>query len=499
VSGFLLALDQGTSSSRAVVFDPQGQPLASGQQELEAHFPAPGWVEQDPEAIWHTQLAAAQRALATAGVAAAGIAAVGIATQRETVVIWERASGKPLHRALVWQDRRTAAQCAAWRRQGLEPLVAARTGLLLDPYFSATKLAWLLDRVPGLRRRAEAGEVAFGTVDSWLLYRLTQGAVHATDVTNAARTLLFNIATMSWDDELLRCFGIPRAMLPEVRPTAGTFGTTVPELFGRALPITAVAGDQQAALFGQACLEPGMAKNTYGTGSFLLLFTGAEAVRRPGVLTTPAWRLGDAPAQFALEAPILTAGAAVQWLRDALGLIGRPAEVEALARRVPDSGGVVFVPALAGLGAPAWDPQARGVLLGLSRGSSAAHLARATLEAMACATRDGLEAMAADGAVPVRELRVDGGAAANDLLLQLQADVLGLPVLRAVRTEATAFGAAALAAVGAGLWGLGDVARAWRCDRRFLPQLAAAARERHYRTWRRAVALCQQWARDDEG
>ena len=494
MGSYLLALDQGTSSSRSVVFDQEGRAVAFAQEELEARFPAPGLVEQDPEAIWDTQLRTARAALARAGVEAAEVAALGITNQRETTLLWDRATGRPLHPAIVWQDRRTAAACADMRRHGLEPFFAERTGLLLDPYFSGTKLEWLLGHVDGARARAQAGELACGTVDSWLLYRLTGGAVHATDVANAARTLLFNIHRLQWDDDLLAALGIPRALLPEVRPSAAALGATAPALFGRPLPITGAAGDQQAALFGQACLQPGMAKNTYGTGAFLLLHTGVTPVRAEGLLTSPAWQIGGEPAHYALEAAIFVAGAAVQWLRDGLGIIRRAAEVEALAASVPDSGGVTFVPALTGLGAPHWDPLARGLIVGITRGTTAAHLARATLEGIAFATRDGVEAMRRAAGIPLRELRVDGGAAADDLLLQLQADVLGVPVLRPERTETTAFGAAALAAVGAGLWDEAAVARAWRAERRFTPQLGEDERERRYAGWQRALALSRGWA-----
>lgn len=491
---YLLALDQGTSSSRAIVVREDGCVTATAQEPLATHYPAPGLVEQDAEAIWATQLRVARVALERAGVDISAVAALGIANQRETTVLWERATGVPVHPAIVWQDRRTAPACAAMRRAGLEPFFTERTGLLLDPYFSGTKVQWLLGHVPGLRARAARGELAFGTVDSWLLYRLSGGMVHATDVTNAARTLLFNLQTMSWDQALLDALEVPRAMLPAVRPSAGSFGTTAPTIFGRPLPITALVGDQQAALFGQGCLEPGMAKNTYGTGAFLVAQTGWEALRAPGLLTTPAWQCAGGPPHFALEAPVLVAGAAVQWLREGLGLIDRDAAVETLAASVPDSGGVYFVPALTGLGAPHWDPMARGLMVGLTRGTTPAHLARATLEAIAFATADAAAAMRRATGLALRELRVDGGAAVNNLLLQLQADLLGTPVLRPTLTESTAYGAAALAAVGAGLWPERRVAEVWQAEHIFTPRLSADERERRHADWRRAIALCRGWA-----
>lgn len=493
VARYVLALDQGTSSSRAVVFDLEGQVVAFAQTELTARYPRSGWVEQDPEEIWSTQLETARAALARAGIDAAQLAAIGIANQRETAVLWERASGRAVGPAIVWQDRRTASLCASLKARGLEPLFTERTGLPLDPYFSGTKLHWLLRHHDGLRQRAEAGELAFGTVDSWLLYRLTSGAIHATDITNASRTLLCNIRTLDWDEELLRILQVPRAVLPQVVPSAGLTGTSHPPLLGNPVPITAVAGDQQASLFGQACLAPGQAKNTYGTGAFLLAHTGEDLVRAPGLLTSPAWQLQGERPHYALEAPVFVAGAAVQWLRDGLGLIARAEEIEALAAAVPDSGGLYFVPALTGLGAPHWDPLARGLIIGITRGTERAHLARATLEAIAFSIRDGLEAMQRAG-LSVSELRVDGGAARNDLLLQIQADLSGVPVLRPVVTETTAFGAAALAAVGAGLWSAAQVAERWRLQRRFQSRLPEAEREQRYAGWQRALARSQGWA-----
>ncbi len=496
--GHLLALDQGTSSSRAMLVDAAGLPVGMAQRELGQHYPQPGWVEHDPEEIWEGQLAAARQVLEQSGVSARDVAAIGITNQRETTLIWDRATGRAVHRAIVWQDRRTAAACARLRAEGWDDEVARRTGLVLDPYFSASKLQWLLERVDGLRARAEAGELAFGTVDSWLLYRLTGGAVHATDVTNASRTLLFDIHRLRWDEALLDAFGIPAALLPEVRPSAGAFGQALPEWLGAPLPITGVAGDQHAALFGQGCLREGMAKNTYGTGAFLVVHTGDRPLRAPGLLTTLAWQLRGEPAAYAVEASIFIAGAAVQWLRDGLGIIRTSDEIGPLAERAADSGGVYFVPALTGLGAPHWDPAARGLIVGLTRGSGAAHLARATLEAIAYQTRDAVEAMETAG-VRLSELRVDGGAARNGLLLQLQADTLGVPVLRPAVTETTAMGAAALAAVGAGLWSPAEVAARWRLDGRFEPAPDAPLRGAGYAGWRRAVARSLAWSAAESG
>ena len=490
---YLLALDQGTTSSRAILFDLEGRPVSAAQQEFPQHFPRPGWVEHDPDDIWSTQIETARQALDRAGVSPAEVAAVGITNQRETTLVWERGTGRPLHRAIVWQDRRVAGLTDRLRAEGLEPEVRERTGLVLDPYFSGGKLAWLLDEVPGLRRRAEAGEVCFGTVDTWLVYRLTGGRVHATDVTNAGRTLLFDIRRLEWDERLLEIFGIPPAVLPDARPSAGVFGETDPELLGRAIPITGVAGDQQAALFGQACFDPGTAKNTYGTGAFVMMNTGGRPVLGEGVLTTLAWQLEGREPVYALEGSIFVAGAAVQWLRDGLGLIESAPEVEALARRVPDTGGVYFVPALTGLGAPHWDPHARGLIAGVTRGTTAAHLARAALEAMAFQTRDAIVAMEKASGIALRELRADGGAAANDLLLQFQADVLGTPVLRPRVTETTALGAAYLAGVGAGLTDQGAIAGRWALDRRFTPAMDPGVREALCRGWHRAVERALGW------
>ncbi|RTG98328.1 glycerol kinase GlpK, partial [Thermus scotoductus] len=445
---YLLALDQGTTSSRAILFSLEGRPVAMAQREFRQLYPRPGWVEHDPLEIWESQLGVAQEALRQAGVEAREVVALGLTNQRETTLVFERGTGRPLYNAIVWQDRRTASLCQELKAQGLEPLFRERTGLLLDPYFSGTKLAWLLENVPGLRGKAERGEALFGTVDTWLLYRLTGGKVHATDLSNASRTLLFNLHTLSWDEELLEVFRVPRAMLPEVRPSDGDFGETLPELFGRAIPIRGVLGDQQAALFGQAALERGEGKCTYGTGAFLLLNTGERPVPSPkGLLSTVAWSVRG-KVSYALEGSVFMAGAVVGWLQG-LGLIRESAEVEALAREVADSGGVYLVPAFTGLGAPYWDPYARGAILGLTRGTTKAHLARAALEGVAFQMVDVVRTMEEAG-TPLKELRVDGGMVENALFLQIQADLLGVPVLRPKVTETTALGAALMAGVGAG-------------------------------------------------
>ena len=485
----LLALDQGTTSSRALVFADSGELLAMAQRELGQIFPRPGWVEHDPREIWTSQLAVAREALAAAGLGAGEVAALGIANQRETVVLWDRATGLPLSNAIVWQDRRTAAACARLRAAGHEELFAARTGLTLDPYFSGTKLAWLLDELPGARAAAAEGRLAAGTVDAWLIWNLTGGAVHATDATNASRTLLYSLATGAWDPELTAVLGIPPEVLPEVRASGEVYGETAAALFGAPIPIAGVLGDQQAALFGQACFAPGMAKNTYGTGAFLLLNTGARPTRSAhGLLASPAWRLPGGTT-FALEGSVFVAGAAVQWLRDGLGLIASAAEVEALAASVPDSGGVVLVPAFTGLGAPHWDPWARGALLGLTRGTTAAHVARAALEGIAHQVADVLAAMESDSGGPLRELRVDGGAAGNDLLLQIQADLTGAAVTRPRVRETTALGAANLAGLTVGVFsGLDEIAARWQLERRFEPAIDPAAREERRARWAQAIA-----------
>jgi glycerol kinase len=493
---YVLALDQGTTGSTTLVVDADGRVLARGYAELPQYYPQPGWVEHDADEIWSTVERSARAALAEARVTGDEIAAIGITNQRETAIVWDRATGAPIHRAIVWQCRRTAPLCDRLRADGHEPTVRQTTGLVLDAYFSGTKVRWLLDEVPGARRRAERGELAFGTVDSWLVWKLTGGRVHATDATNASRTLCLDLRTGDWSDEMLRMLDIPRAMLPAVAPSVGIFGESadlgwVP----RGVPIAGIAGDQQAALFGQACLAPGAAKNTYGTGCFMLLNTGTERVASThGLLTTIAWRIGGTTT-YALEGSVFIAGAAIQWLRDGLGLIRSAAESQALAESVADTGGVHFVPAFVGLGAPYWDMYARGTIVGLTRGTTGAHLARAALEAIAFQSRDVLEAMAADAGIAVRELRVDGGAAANDFLCQFQADVLDVAVLRPRVIETTALGAAYLAGLGAGVWrSLDDVDRRWALERRFTPRLDEATRAARYDGWRRAVERARAWA-----
>jgi glycerol kinase len=491
---FVLALDQGTTGSRAVVVDPDGAVRGSGYVELPQHFPRPGWVEHDAEEIWDTTVGSIRRALAAARITGAEIAAVGITNQRETAVLWERASGRPVHRAIVWQCRRTAPLCERLKGEGAEPIFQRKTGLVLDPYFSGTKIRWLLDEVPGARSRAERGELAFGTVDAWLLWRLTGGAVHATDPSNASRTLCFDIRAFRWDDELTRLLGVPLSIFPVVKPSAGVFGETARGELPAGIPITGIAGDQHAALFGQCCFEPGMAKNTYGTGCFLLLNTGATPIASAhGLLTTVAWQL-DGTVTYALEGSVFVGGAVVQWLRDGLGVIAHAAESEALATSVKDAGGVYLVPAFTGLGAPHWDPYARGLLVGLTRGTTKAHIARAALEAIAYQNRDVLDAMASESGASLRALRVDGGAAANNFLCQFQADVLHVEVLRPAVTETTVMGAAFLAGVGAGLWKVDALSGRWQLERRFTPSADGAACEAGYAGWRRAVERARGWA-----
>lgn len=490
----VLALDQGTSSSRAMVFDGRGNIVATARRELRVACPQPGWVEQDAVELWTSQRDAAAEALATAGIGARQVAGIGIANQRETTVIWDRATGVPIAPAIVWQDRRTAAACEALNGQGVAAEVRARTGLPLDPYFSATKIAWILDHIEGSRARAERGELAFGTVDSWLTWNLTEARVHATDVTNAARTLLFNINTLDWDAELLELFDIPRALLPEVHPSVDRFGSTT--IWGGDIAVTGVAGDQPAALLGQNCRSAGQVKNTYGTGAFVLMHTGAERLDAEGLVTGPVCNMPGEAQAYGLEGSIFVAGALVQWLRDSLGLIERSADIEALAAQVTDSGGVTIVPAFAGLGAPFWDPAARGTILGLTRGTTAAHLARASLEAIAFRTRDVIEAMRVAQTTPVETLRVDGGAAANDLLLQVQADLLGVPILRPRITETTALGAAMLAAVGSGAIAPDELDDWWQAGQSFTPRLDGESRDRRYRTWQRACMRARNWATD---
>jgi glycerol kinase len=484
----VLAIDQGTTSSRAIVFDKAARPVAVAQREFPQHYPRSGWVEHDPEDIWRDVLAVSREAIERSRVGHGGIAAIGVTNQRETVVVWDRATGEPIHRAIVWQDRRTAERCAQLKAEGAEDMVRARTGLLLDPYFSGTKLAWILDNVAGARARAERGELAFGTVDCFLLWRLTGGKVHATDVTNAGRTLLLDIRKGAWDEDLLRLLDIPAALLPEVRDNSGMFGETAPGLFERPIPIAGMAGDQQAALFGQACFEPGMVKSTYGTGCFALLNTGEQALTSKNrLLTTPACRI-HGRTTYALEGSIFVAGAAVKWLRDGLGVIAGAAETADRAASLPPDHGVYMVPAFVGLGAPWWDPEARGLICGLTLDATGAHLARAALEATAYQTHDLAQAMRADGGGRAAALRVDGGMAANDWLCQFLADVLETPVERPAGVETTALGAAFLAGLATGVWpDLDALAATWTLDRRFEPKMGAAERERLLAGWRDAV------------
>ena len=489
---YLLALDQGTSSSRSILFDAQGRIVAQAQLELPQIYPRPGWVEHDPLEIWRTQLSTARAALAQAGIAASQVRALGITNQRETTVVWNRQTGQPIHHAIVWQDRRAEPACAQLRENGHADSIQQKTGLRIDAYFSATKLQWLLDEVPGARAAAERGELAFGTIDSWLIWQLTQGKRHVTDVSNASRTMLFNVHSNQWDDELLALLRIPKSLMPEVLPSASDFGQTATDVLGAAIAIGGVAGDQQSALFGQACFKAGMAKNTYGTGCFMLMHTGANfQTSHNGLLTTSAAQTGATPA-YALEGSVFIGGAVVQWLRDGLRAIEASSEVQALAQSVPDAGGVVLVPAFTGLGAPYWKPDARGTLTGLTRGTTLAHIARAALESIAYQSAALLQAMARDaiaaGGRPVSELRVDGGACVNDLLMQFQADLLGIPVVRPAVIETTALGAAYLAGLSSGVYAsTQELTHLWRAERRFLPTLDTAAAQERMARWEHAV------------
>src|SRR5436853_253294 len=484
---YILALDQGTTSSRAIVFDHSGSVVASAQKEFRQIFPEPGWVEHDATEIWATQLHTATEALGKAGLTAADIAGIGITNQRETTLVWDRETGQPVHHAIVWQDRRTAARCDQLKARGLAPLIKRKTGLVVDAYFSGTKLEWLLRNVPGARARAKAGKLAFGTVDSWLVWNLTGGRVHVTDPSNASRTMLFNLRTGDWDDALLKLFGVPRSVLPAVGSSSEVYGETT--LFSGSIPIAGIAGDQQAALFGQVCTQPGMVKNTYGTGCFMLMNTGTKPIAsRNNLLTTVAWRIGD-HTEYALEGSIFIAGAVVQWLRDGLEFFRAAPEIEALAASVPDTGGVYLVPAFAGLGAPHWDQYARGTIVGMTRGTTKAHIARAALEAIALQTKEVLEAMERDGNINLKQLRVDGGASANNLLMQLQADLLGVPVVRPKVAETTALGAAYLAGLAVGFWkNQADIARQWQADEHFTPAMKPAARTRIAAGWAQALS-----------
>lgn len=494
MSRYILALDQGTTSSRAILFDRSGGIVHMAQQEFTQRYPQPGWVEHDPNELFDSQATVAARCLRQAGVEASEVAAVGIANQRETTVVWNRRTGAPVCNAIVWQDRRTAGLCDALREAGKAEGFAAKTGLVLDAYFSGTKARWILDNVPGAREQAEAGELLFGTVDSWLIWNFTKGEAHVTDPSNASRTLLFNIHTGDWDDELLETLGVPRAMLPRVAPSSGVMGHMHPEFLGQRLPLAGNAGDQQAAAFGNACMTPGMAKNTYGTGCFLLMNTGQEARRSVNnLLTTVGWHCGDG-LRYALEGSVFMAGAVVQWLRDGLRLISEASEIEALAASEPDNGGVFFVPAFAGLGAPYWDQYARGAIVGLTRGVTRGHLARAALEAIALQTLDIMACMEKDSGLPLTALRVDGGASRNNMLMQCQADVLGVPVERPVITETTALGAACLAGLAVGFWESEDeLCSLWKLDRRFEPRMPEERRAALLHQWHRAVERAGGW------
>lgn len=488
----ILALDQGTTSSRAIVFGHDGRPRAVAQKEFQQHYPRPGWVEHDPFEIWASQSATAAEALAMAGLTGRDLEAVGITNQRESVVVWDRETGQPIYPAIVWQDRRTADACARLRADGVEPMIAERTGLRLDPYFSATKIAWLLDHVDGARRRADDGRLLAGTIDAWLLWQLSGRRVHLTDPTNACRTLLFNLRTGNWDDDLLALFRVPHGVLPEIWDSSGRFCEIDPQLPAGGVPVAGVAGDQQAALFGQACFEPGMAKATYGTGCFLLMHTGTEPVAsRNNLLTTVAWRIGGRT-EYALEGSVFVAGAAVQWLRDELQVVRSARECDELAESVPDAGGLYLVPAFAGLGAPYWEPQARGLMTGITRGTNRAHLCRAALEAIAHQCADLIEAMEKDSGLSLRELRVDGGAARSRPLLQFQADLQESPVVRPREIETTALGAACLAGLAVGYWqDRSEIAKNWAVDETFRRQRAPEAVEAARAGWAKAVAACR--------
>lgn len=492
---YLLAIDQGTTSSRSIVFTKNGEIAAVAQKEFRQLFPKPGWVEHDAEEIWSTQSGTITEALAKGGFRAEDIAAIGITNQRETVVLWDRETGKPVANAIVWQDRRTAGFCERLKAAGHAPMIRRKTGLVIDAYFSASKLHWLLDNVPGARRRAEAGKLAFGTIDTWIVWKLTNGRVHVTDPSNASRTMLFNINTGTWDPQLLKLFGVPASVLPDVRSSSEVYGAAIEVIPG--VPIAGIAGDQQAALFGQACTSPGMVKNTYGTGCFMLMNTGTKPIlSKNKLLTTVAWKIG-ARTEYALEGSVFIAGAVVQYLRDSLGLIKASADVEALALSVPDNGGVYFVPAFVGLGAPHWDPFARGTIVGLTRGSNAGHIARSALESICYQVSDVLRAMQADSGIRLRELRVDGGAVVNNFLMQFQADMLNCPVIRPKVAETTALGAAYLAGLAVGYYkNLDEIATNWSMDRSFKPAIKPAARKSLYAGWGRALERARGWAQE---
>jgi glycerol kinase len=495
---FILALDQGTTSSRAIVFDHNGLPVASAQKEFTQFYPKPGWVEHDPDEIWSTQSGVANEAIERAGLESHNIAAIGITNQRETTVVWNRKTGKPVHNAIVWQDRRTSDYCDKLKSEGKSRIILEKTGLIIDAYFSATKVKWILDNVQGARKQAEDGQLAFGTIDSWLLWNLSGGKLHITDVSNASRTMLFNIHSLEWDSELLGIFNIPENMLPEVRSSSEVYGKTVGQ-FASGIPVAGIAGDQQAALFGQMCTEPGMVKNTYGTGCFMMMNIGTKPIEsKSKLLTTVAWRIGN-ETQYALEGSIFIAGAVVQWLRDGLGIISKSGDVEELAARVKDSEGVYFVPAFAGLGAPHWNQHARGTLVGITRGSTSAHIARAALDSIAYQTLDVLLAMQNDSGIEIRELRVDGGATVNNQLMQFQSDLLQAKVVRPKITETTALGAAYLAGLAVNYWSnINEVKQQWQMDRTFSPKLKADETYSLIKGWHRAVKASKAWVEDSE-
>jgi len=491
---YILSLDQGTTSSRAIIFDQDGQPIASAQKEFRQYYPKPGWVEHDPNEIWTSQSGVALQAMKNAGLKASSIAAVGITNQRETTVVWNRKTGRPVHRAIVWQDRRTADFCDKLKKEGQGKKIQQKTGLIIDAYFSATKVRWILENVGGASELAEKGELAFGTIDSWLVWNLTRGRIHATDVSNASRTMLFNINTLEWDKDLLNLFGIPASMMPEVSSSSEIMGKTY-GIFDSQVPVAGIAGDQQAALFGQMCVDPGMVKNTYGTGCFMMMNIGTKPVpSKSNLLTTVGWKV-DGTTTYALEGSIFIAGAVVQWLRDSLGVIKKSADVEKLASRVPDSGGVYFIPAFAGLGAPYWNQHARGTIVGLTRGSTSAHIARAALDSIAYQTLEVLLAMKKDSKIDIRELRVDGGAVVNNSLMQFQADILGANVVRPRITETTALGAAYLAGLAVGYWeDLKQIRKQWQVDQKFLPKANPKEVKALVEGWHRAVKAAEAWA-----
>ena len=495
---YMMALDSGTTSNRCILFDRAGRIVSVAQREFTQYFPQPGWVEHDANEIWATLLGVAVEAMQMAGAAAADIAAIGITNQRETTIVWDKATGEPVHHAIVWQCRRTSEYCDELRARGLTARFREKTGLVLDAYFSATKLHWLLENVPGVRERAAKGELLFGTVETWLIWKLTGGRAHVTDYSNASRTMLFNINTLDWDEEILAELNIPRSMLPKPLPSSGLFGTTAPSLLGGEIPITGAAGDQQAALFGQTCFQPGEAKNTYGTGCFLLMNTGEKPVfSQNGLVTTIAWGLGE-KVTYALEGSIFVAGAAIEWLRDEMKLIANAAESEAVAQEVADTNGCYVVPAFTGLGAPYWDQYARGAIVGLTRGCNRAHIVRATLDSLTYQTYDVLNAMRADSGIALASLKVDGGASANNYLMQTQADVIGAPVLRPTCVESTAMGAAYLAGLAVGFWrDQAEIRKIWAVDRTFEPQLDAKSRDARLHGWHRAVQRAFDWAKEE--